>query len=1189
MKLEKVVLNGFKSFADKTEFEFDTDITAIVGPNGCGKSNVVDAIKWVLGEQSAKSLRSGQMADVIFSGSTSRKSMGMAEVSLFFSDVAGQIPLENDQLQISRRLYKSGESEYLINNKVCRLKDVRELFMDTGLGVRAYSIIEQGQVEQLINVSKTDRRVIFEEAAGISKYKAHKKEALRKLERTEQNLLRLADIVGEVQRQLRSIKLQAGKARNYLQYTQRLKELRVNFSLSEFHQLKTQTQEKTSIHTGLQEQFAEVVAHLAKSDALVSELGGQVMQTENEINRTDNTLVAVKGKIEQQFERIEFLKNHLDELVKRKEAAGEQIARLNEQGGKLTSELAASQTELETNQSLLESKSGLLDELNHTIHEINMRGASLEADLEDEKSGIIDIVRRTAQLHNEIQSISVYRDNLSGQKDRLSSRSAASKAQLEQLLIEKAQQQAHLGEIAQVLSRLQETLDAKRSAIDELSFQVNRDNQELVKLRELRSAIQSEYAVLADMEKRREGLDKGVKTILQQKTGGAFDYVDGILADIIIADVKYAAAVEAALEGKTDSLVVNNTSKLLADKASFEMFEGRVRFLCTDRILPFDDSLDLSECPHVIGRLVEFIKYDARYAPLLWHILGKTIVVDSLEAAMDISANIKPGYRFVTLTGELVDFGSCLTAGPLGKSSGLISRKSRIRELESQLAGLGAKIASLEEKFERNGQQNEHLAKLCQDLRTAIYEASTEKVEVNSKLALFEQNVKRLSEEQPSLISEINLIEEQIAQSVKKEYDSKQKLQELEEINTQRQTHITELENQLQQQKELGQQKNVELMELKVALGRITEQCTAAKQKISSLQSQLQHARMAVESARTDLANSDEQITQTQQNILASESSVSELFVEKEQAQQASAALGQKLEQLLEQQKQAEQDLREHRGRQSQIEQDMNQTRLELGQLQVKIEDLAQRVREELGIDIEQAYKNYQQENIDWEAVKAEIADLRAKIERLGNVNVDSISEQEELEKRNDFLTAQVADLNSGKEQLQQLISRINRESKEKFRITFEQVRINFHELFRKLFGGGKADVILEDPEDILECGIEIIAKPPGKETRSISLLSGGEKTLTAIALLFAIFKSKPSPFCLLDEVDAALDEANNERFNLIVKEFQKSSQFVIITHSKRTMSIADMLFGITMQQQGVSKKISVRFDQVDEPAAAVA
>jgi chromosome segregation protein len=1189
MKLEKVVLNGFKSFADKTEFEFDTDITAIVGPNGCGKSNVVDAIKWVLGEQSAKSLRSGQMADVIFSGSTSRKSMGMAEVSLFFSDVAGQIPLENDQLQISRRLYKSGESEYLINNKVCRLKDVRELFMDTGLGVRAYSIIEQGQVEQLINVSKTDRRVIFEEAAGISKYKAHKKEALRKLERTEQNLLRLADIVGEVQRQLRSIKLQAGKARNYLQYTQRLKELRVNFSLSEFHQLKTQTHEKTSIHTGLQEQFAEVVAHLAKSDALVSELGGQVMQTENEINRTDNTLVAVKGKIEQQFERIEFLKNHLDELVKRKEAAGEQIARLNEQGGKLTSELAASQTELETNQSLLESKSGLLDELNHTIHEINMRGASLEADLEDEKSGIIDIVRRTAQLHNEIQSISVYRDNLSGQKDRLSSRSAASKAQLEQLLIEKAQQQAHLGEIAQVLSRLQETLDAKRSAIDELSFQVNRDNQELVKLRELRSAIQSEYAVLADMEKRREGLDKGVKTILQQKNGGAFDYVDGILADIIVADVKYAAAVEAALEGKTDSLVVNNTSKLLADKASFEMFEGRVRFLCTDRILPFDDSLDLSECPHVIGRLVEFIKYDARYAPLLWHILGKTIVVDSLEAAMDISANIKPGYRFVALTGELVDLGSSITAGPLGKSSGLISRKSRIRELESQLAGLGAKIASLEEKFERNGQQNEHLAKLCQDLRTAIYEASTEKVEVNSKLALFEQNVKRLSEEQPSLISEINLIEEQIAQSVKKEYDSKQKLQELEEINTQRQTHITELENQLQQQKELGQQKNVELMELKVALGRITEQCTAAKQKISSLQSQLQHARMAVESARTDLANSDEQITQTQQNILASESSVSELFVEKEQAQQASAALGQKLEQLLEQQKQAEQDLREHRGRQSQIEQDMNQTRLELGQLQVKIEDLAQRVREELGIDIEQAYKNYQQENIDWEAVKAEIADLRAKIERLGNVNVDSISEQEELEKRNDFLTAQVADLNSGKEQLQQLISRINRESKEKFRITFEQVRINFHELFRKLFGGGKADVILEDPEDILECGIEIIAKPPGKETRSISLLSGGEKTLTAIALLFAIFKSKPSPFCLLDEVDAALDEANNERFNLIVKEFQKSSQFVIITHSKRTMSIADMLFGITMQQQGVSKKISVRFDQVDEPAAAVA
>jgi chromosome segregation protein len=1187
MKLEKVVLNGFKSFADKTDFDFDADITAIVGPNGCGKSNVVDAIKWVLGEQSAKSLRSGQMADVIFSGSGSRKPMGMAEVSLFFSDIAGQIPLESDQLQISRRLYKSGESEYLINSKVCRLKDIRELFMDTGVGVRAYSIIEQGQVDQLINVSKADRRIIFEEAAGISKYKAHKKEALRKLERTEQNLLRLADIVGEVQRQLRSVKLQAGKARNYLQYTQRLKDLRVNFSLSEFHHLKNQTEEKTAVHNRLQEDFAAIVAHLANSDALVSQLSSEVLQTENEINRADNTLVATKGKIEQQFERIDFLKSRLDELEKRKTAACGQISKLQEQSSRFAAELTESETGLHTNQLLLESRNAMLEELGRVIHEIDMQTAALQADLQDEKSGIIDVVRRTAQLHNEIQSMSIYRNNLSGQKDRLSTRAAAAKAQLEQFLIEKAQQQARFGEIAQVLSQLQTNLDAKRTAIEEISHEVARDNQELVKLRETRSALQSEQCVLADMEKRHEGLNKGVKTILQQKMAGSFDYVEGILADIVSADVKYAAAVEAAFEGKADSLIISSTAKLLADKTSFEKIEGRIRFVCADRIVPFADSTDLSQYPGVLGRLVEFLRYDVKYAPLFWHILGRTLLVDSLETAIDLSGNLSDGYRFVTLAGEILDSAVSVAAGPLGKASGLISRKSRLRELEGRLAELSVQIAAMEEKLERNEQQNEHLAKLCKDLRTAVYEANTEKVEVNSKLSLLEQNVRRLSEEQPSILGEINLIEQQFDQSVKKEYESKQKLEELEEINTQRQEHIAELENRLEQQKKIQQQKAAECTDLKVAVGQIAEQCKAIKQKISSLQSQLQHSQMTIESARAELAGSGQQIDQTQRNILASESSISELFVEKEQAQHASASLHQKVEHLIDQQKQAEQEMRGYSARQAQIEQAMNQVKLELGQLQVKIEDLTQRVQEELQISIVEAYQNYQQENIDWDAVKAEISELRSKIERLGNVNVDSISEQDELEKRNDFLSSQVADLNAGKDQLQQLINRINKESREKFRATFEQVRVNFQELFRKLFGGGKADVILENPEDILECGIEIVARPPGKETRSISLLSGGEKTMTAIALLFAIFKSKPSPFCLLDEVDAALDEANNERFNLIVKEFQKTSQFVIITHSKRTMSIADVLFGVTMQQQGVSKKISVCFDQADEPASA--
>ena len=434
------------------------------------------------------------------------------------------------------------------------------------------------------------------------------------------------------------------------------------------------------------------------------------------------------------------------------------------------------------------------------------------------------------------------------------------------------------------------------------------------------------------------------------------------------------------------------------------------------------------------------------------------------------------------------------------------------------------------------------------------------------------------------------MLQQEISRSVQKEYDSKQKLEELEEVNTQRSAHIEQLETQLAEKKASRQSHITTLTELKVEIGQIAEQQNSTRQRIASLQSQIQHARMAGESTRTDLLTCDEQLAQAQREILAGEAKVSELFVEKEKSQKLSTGLHQKVEQMLAEQKQTEHLLKESSSAQAEIEQKIHEVELELSQLAVKQEELTLRVQEELQIELAQAYENFQQENIDWEEVRCEISELKGKIERLGNVNVDAIEEQEQLQERYEFLADQVQDLNTGKAQLEQLIALINKESQEKFRVTFEQIRNNFQVIFRKLFGGGKADVMLEDPDDILECGIEIVARPPGKETRTISLLSGGEKSLTALALLFAVFKTKPSPFCFLDEVDAALDEANNERFNMIVRQFQENSQFIIITHSKRTMSIADVLFGVTMQTQGVSKKISIRFDQVDvETDAAVA
>ena len=1127
------------------------------------------------------------MADVIFSGSSSRKPLGAAEVSLFISNpdgtATGQLPIEADEVQITRRIYKSGESEYRINNKTCRLKDIRELFMDTGIGARAYSILEQGQIEQLLSASKTDRRVVFEEAAGISKFKAHKKEALRKLEHTEQNLLRLADILGEVTTRLRSVKLQAGKARNYLRYSQRLKELQVNYSLVEYHKNQTQLREKKTALEQVEGQLGRLAAEVAKGDSLLSKLGEERIETEHKLSHTDNRLVAVESKIEQQLQRIEFLRTRITELQQRKDSAGERVEKLREQKKVFEADSAEYKSELAKCEKMLEEKSQRVLQIQEAIEEINSECNSLEADLEDEKSGIIDIVRLTAQLHNEIQSISVYRNNLTSQKDRLASRAERARAELEDLLTEKAQRKARLSDIEKVLGELTQNLESKRNETEEINRLLASDNKRLTASREARSALSGELAILTDMEGRREGLNAGVKGILANRSVNKLDYIEGIAADIISADFKYSDAVEAALEGKTDALVINNTNRLLADTETIEKLEGRANFICMDNIEPFVDKKDLSKLPYVAGRVVEFVKYESKYAPLVWKLLGKTIIVDSLKEAIELSKTKEDGYKFVTLRGESLSADGAITLGPLGKTTGLISRKSRLRQLQGTISNITDEIGALEEQIKKNEQATEHLAKLCKELRTAVYEANTQKMEAGSKLDILEQNIKRLREEQPLIVSEIDLLEEQITQTVQKEYDSKQKLEELEAVNSQRSSHIAELEAKYAKQKAEQQLQTSRLTDLRVALGQITEQSKALKQTIVSLQSQMQENRTATETAEQEIGNSKSEIRNSQRDILNCESAVSELFVEKENNQENSRELHKEIEKLLEEEKQTEQLIRQRRAEQSETEQKISELKIELGQLEVRRQNLVERVQEELQIDLAQSYEDYKDEEVDWEKVREEIAELRSKIERLGNVNLDAIDEQETLDKRYNFLSGQVEDLNTSCTDLQQLINRLNKKSREKFRETFEEIRVHFQQVFRKLFGGGRADIVLEDAEDILEAGIEVIARPPGKETRSISLLSGGEKALTAIALLFAIFKTKPSPFCFLDEIDAALDEANNERFNLLVQEFEKDSQFIIITHAKRTMSIADVLFGITMQTRGVSKKISVSFEEYDE------
>ncbi len=1193
MRLEKIILDGFKSFADRTEFVFSHDITGIVGPNGCGKSNVVDAVKWVLGEQKVKNLRSSEMADVIFGGSGSRKPLGSAEVSLVLSNpkgaASGRLPIDAEEVQVSRRIFRSGECEYRINGKLCRLKDVRELFMDTGVATRAYSIIEQGQVDQLVSASKLDRRLVFEEAAGISKYKAHKKEALRKLEHTEQNLLRLADILAEVGKRLRSVKLAAGKARNYLEYTQRLKELQVNFSLVEYSRNKEQLDERSGVLRQAEERFAATAAEEAGAEAEATRLGNDIIDREHRLSETGNSLVALQSKIDQKVQRIEFLRARTAELDQRRQTAGQEIERLRAQGESLKADLARHHDELAGCDGIVAEKSDAIEDLQKVSREVDLQLASLQAELEDEKSGIIDIVRRTAQLHNEIQSLSSYRDNLSNRRERLAGRARTAQAELERVLTEKAQHNARLGDISRVLAELEQNLESKRQKIEEAEGQIADGGKRLATSKEARSALSSELAVLTDMERRYEGLGNAVKNILKGQTDESrkLDYIDGILAQKISTDVAYAGAVEAALEGLTDVLLVRDTGKLLQDRDTLGNLEGRVQFRALDRLEPFVDDVDFSQYPFVKGRLIEFVRYDSRYAPLAWSLLGKTIVVDSLEAALGLRDYTRAGYTFVTLGGECLSADGLLRLGPLGKTTGLISRRSRIQQLEETIASINAEIAELESQVQRNTQTKAHLEKLCKELRTAIYEVNTEKVQVTSKLAAYEQDVRRLKEEEPLIASELSSLEAEISQSVQREYDSKQRLTELEAVNNERTARIKDLEERYEELRGQQQERMQALTDLKVQLGQVLEQQKGLRQIIERLQGQVQASMRTLATADEEIQTCTSQLAEAQRDILACEARVSELFVEKDAAQQNNRLLQEELERLNAEQRHKEEIVRDRRAQKSEVEHKISELRVELGQLDVRQQDLVARVKDELQIDLAEAFANRTTGDVDWEQVKAEITELRGKIERLGNVNLDAIQEQEALEERHNFLATQVQDLTESKTQLEQLIGKLNKQSRDKFVETFEQIRGNFQQVFRKLFGGGKADIVLEESDDVLEAGIEVIAKPPGKETRSISLLSGGEKSMTALALLFAVFRTKPSPFCFLDEVDAALDEANNERFTLLLRDFEIDSQFIVITHSKRTMSIADMLFGVTMQQQGVSKRIAVRFDEYNHETAA--
>jgi chromosome segregation protein len=1231
MRLKKLILQGFKSFADRTEFAFDCPITGIVGPNGCGKSNVVDAFKWVLGEQSAKSLRGDAMMDVIFNGSSGRKPAGLSEVTLVFEnprreDGTRLLNLDVDEVAVGRRLFRDGTSEYQVNNQGSRLKDIKELFLDTGVGVDAYSVIEQGRVAALLEANPAERRLIFEEAAGISKYKVKKKEAQRKLEKVDQNLLRVNDIVEEVEKRLRSVKIQAGRARTFQEYNTRLSELRLTYSIHDYHTQYQQAKELNGKLDDARFRLDDVAQDLARKQNELAEKKQQFEDLTGRKQRLEHELVQARANMQSAQQRQTFAKEQLEQI-------GEQLAACDRDRAETEAKLAeVSQTlavESETFAKLtkeLDAQRRHIDQRQESFRTGQLELNELTKQIEQDKSAILELMRRLAQTNSRLGAIDIERKNIAQQQQRLSERRRVVTEEMESLASSRAELLQRLDEVAANIVQQQAELESKRTNAAMLGKQIQQVGENLGAAKEHRSGLISRQKLLKDLESRREGVSEGVKSVLRQREE-KFPFIRGLVADVLRVDVEHAHAIEAALDGRDQWLVASDPDASVAARETYEDLEGRVNVLRINHTrgtgfqpvnFPYQhglathatDRYDWNQHPQGIRFAVDLVKYESADEPVALHLLGRTIIVDMLADAVALQQAGPAGWRYVTKAGEVIEADGTLRAGPLTAAMGLLSRRSELEAITLQIADVDHRIEMLSAELSLGNESAKALEEQIGDLRNTIYQSNTSKVELSSQIAQVDDRQLALQREQPVLDRELQVLLDQVGRLKIEQDDLAEQRQKLEAEQVDRQQRVTDLTARHAQIAEDLKLWGEQLTAARVLLGQVQEKQLASEQNVqrqtaakAELEQQIARIIKSAESVASRRGGVERELQEAerQESLLVQQQQ--ELIAKVEQ----SAGLLQQASDVV---KQLELNVNSLRGEHQEIEHAVHNLEMKANELRVRLESLVQRTQEELQLDLPAKYAEHEAAggyvpgDMDWDAVGNEIKELRDKIQRLGNVNLDAIGEMDELEQRSTFLANQVQDLTTSKQQLEQLIAEINTESSLRFEQTFTAVREHFQGMFRKLFGGGKADVFLETEVeekqkvetedgktayqtvlrkvDPLEAGIEVIAKPPGKQPVSISQLSGGEKAMTCIALLMSIFKSKPSPFCILDEVDAPLDEANNQRFGLIVQEFLEMSQFIIITHHKRTMQICDVLYGVTMQEQGVSKRVAVKFDQVD-------
>jgi chromosome segregation protein len=1191
--LKRLELVGFKSFADKTVFEFPPGVTAVVGPNGSGKSNVVDAVRWVLGEQSAKSLRGGEMTDVIFNGSTARKSLGLAEVTMAFDNARGMLATPSAEVQITRRVYRDGQGEYLINGQPSRLKDIKDLFLGSGAGAGAYCIIEQGRVDALLQASTVDRRTIFEEAAGISRFKAKKAESLRRLERVEQNLTRLRDILAEVENQLRSVRLQAAKAQRYQEYTGRLRELRLALGLREYRQLGEQL-------AAVEEVLGRLRGELAAAAARSADWTADTQRLEDELARLEAAAKADEAAVAQA--RAEIAAHEATLAHERGQAAGleadvadtrRRLADADARIAALTDGRAAAEVEWQAVEGQCEAQRADVEALAGRLRDIVTALTDLHRQIETDKSDHLERMRLAARLQNDAVSARAHLDQLRRERDRLSAKNAQAAESLATLDLEletltraDSDLQGRLAAARRSLADRTADRDRTRTSIDELRVR-------LADLKAHGSGLASRIEVLENFERSREGYGAGIREVLEliipQAHGGPAvglqNCVIGLVGDLLTAPREVAHLLDIALGPAAQCVLVRDADGLsaaLADRP--EPFAGRVSFLPL-RLVPVDDTPDEPYARRA-DRLVACDRADL--ADLPPQLLSTTWLVPNLDIARALAVQ-RPGRRFITIAGELLETDGTLTVGTHHDEAGILSRKSELRDLRAEAARVADQIAQADRDLADLAERAEELEGQVRTLTQEIGVLAEQAADLRERVGQHRQRRDGLHEEVTLSRTELTGLDEEIDRldATWRQAQARAEAAEQEAQGLQARLEQAERAVRGREQERVAAQQACTTAQ--VALAQVEQRLAGLRERHEQLAGDLLHRHQERDglAQRRDAALA--RLAAGEWAQLAASAALAECCHAREQAERRLGDLADRREAARGEQRRLHEQMQSaHSAWQSQQEQ-VHAQELQASDFRHRRDTLVQRLREDYQIDlVEESFKEEDPQahplhRVGVDEAQAEIDELRRKLSRLGAVNLDSLQELAELEVRDGALRVQFDDLTAAQKSLTEIIDRINRDSRQLFAETFALIRTNFQDLFRKLFGGGQADVVLEDEADVLESGIEVMARPPGKELRSISLMSGGEKTLTAVALLLAIFRSKPSPFCLLDEVDAALDEANTARLTGVLREFLDRSQFIIITHAKRTMAAADVLYGVTMQESGVSKRVAVRFEDWPE------